>query len=82
VESRESVEKRRQTKGIKGTRGILVGILSMGSMLCVMLWMMLCGGCKTIGSGGGLPVPRTLSGQGEELKDINIKLYDYLQILL
>jgi hypothetical protein len=32
--------------------------------------------------GRGLPMPGTLSGQGEELKDINGKLYDYLQILL
>jgi hypothetical protein len=32
--------------------------------------------------GGRLPMPGTLSGQGEELKNINGKLYDYLQILL
>jgi hypothetical protein len=35
-----------------------------------------------MGSGGGLPVPGTLSRQGEELKDINGRLYDHLQILL
>jgi hypothetical protein len=45
-----------------------------------MLWVMVCGGCNTIGR--GLPIPGTLSGQGEELKSINGKLYDYLQILL
>jgi hypothetical protein len=75
--NRESGEKRR---GTRQTRGILVGILLMGSVLSVMLWMMLCGGCRTFG-GGGLP-PRTLSGQSAELRDINGKLYDYLQILL
>jgi hypothetical protein len=32
--------------------------------------------------GRGLPMPRTLSRQGEELKDINGRLYDHLQILL
>ncbi|MDR2779287.1 MAG: hypothetical protein LBB16_03330, partial [Puniceicoccales bacterium] len=71
-----SREKRRQTRG---TKGILVGISLMGSMVCVMLWMLLCGGCQTLGSGGGLPVPGTLSRQGEELKDINGRLYDHLQ---
>jgi hypothetical protein len=43
---------------------------------------MLCGGCQAFGRSGGLPVPGTLSRQGEELKDINGKLYDYLQTLL
>ncbi|MDR2432661.1 MAG: hypothetical protein LBD34_02800 [Puniceicoccales bacterium] len=74
--NRESEEKRRQTKRAKGIKGILVGILLMGSMVGVML----CGGCGAMG-GGGLP-PRTLSGQSAELRDINGKLYDYLQILL
>ncbi|MDR0693581.1 MAG: hypothetical protein LBF49_03385 [Puniceicoccales bacterium] len=43
----------------KGTRKVLVSILFVGSMLCVVV----CGGCKTMG--GGLPLPGTLSGQGE-----------------
>ncbi|MDR2432734.1 MAG: hypothetical protein LBD34_03205 [Puniceicoccales bacterium] len=73
----ENREKRRQTKW---TKGVLAGISLMGSMVCVMLWMMLCGGCRTVGS--RLLVPSTLSGQNGELKDINGKLYDYLQILL
>jgi hypothetical protein len=82
VGKRESEEKRQGTKQTRGTKGILASILFVGSMVCVMLWMMMCGGCKTFGSGGGLPVPGTLSGQGMELKDINGRLYDYLQILL
>jgi hypothetical protein len=32
--------------------------------------------------GNGLSMPGTLSGQSGELKDINARLYDYLQILL
>ncbi|MDR2778924.1 MAG: hypothetical protein LBB16_01385, partial [Puniceicoccales bacterium] len=58
----------------------MASILLMGSMVCVMLWMMLCGGCKTMGR--GLPVPGMLSGKSMELKDINGRLYDHLQILL
>jgi hypothetical protein len=77
-----SREKRKQTKGTKGTKEILAGISLMGSVVCVMLWMMLCGGCKTVGRRRGLPVPKTLSGQSAELRDINGRLYDYLQILL
>ncbi|MDR2778930.1 MAG: hypothetical protein LBB16_01425, partial [Puniceicoccales bacterium] len=59
-----------------------MSILLMGNVLCVMLWMMVCGGCRTLGSGGRLPMPMPLSGQSGELKDINGRLYDYLQILL
>jgi hypothetical protein len=51
-------------------------------MVWMMLWMMLRGGCQTIGSGGRLPMPGTLSVQKAELKDINGRLYDHLQILL
>ncbi|MDR1528780.1 MAG: hypothetical protein LBS22_04340, partial [Puniceicoccales bacterium] len=75
----EGREKRKQPKR---RRGMLVNILLMGSVLCVMLWMLLCGGCQTFGSGGGLPVPGMLSGQRAELKEINGRLYDHLQILL
>jgi hypothetical protein len=82
VGNRESEEKRRGTKETKVTRGILASILFVGNVLCVMLWMMVCGGCKTMGSGGRLPVPGTLSGQRAELKEINGRLYDHLQILL
>jgi hypothetical protein len=63
-------------KNEERTKDVLVSILFMGSML----WMVVCGGCKTMGR--GLPMPGRLSGQGEELKSINGKLYDYLQILL
>jgi hypothetical protein len=35
-----------------------------------------------MGRGGGLPMPGTLSVQKAELKDINGRLYDHLQILL
>ena len=62
------------------TKEVLVSILFMASMLCVALCAVVCGGCNTLGR--GLPVPGMLSGQGEELKSINGKLYDYLQILL
>jgi hypothetical protein len=61
---------------------MLVNILLMGSMVCVVLCMMACGGCQTFGGGGGLPMPGTLSGQSGELKEINGRLYDHLQILL
>ncbi|MDR0741924.1 MAG: hypothetical protein LBE98_00465 [Puniceicoccales bacterium] len=79
--SRGSREKSKQPKR---TREALASILFMGSMVCVMVCVMLCGGCRTmgIGSGGRLPVPGTLSSQSTELKDINGRLYDYLQILL
>ncbi|MDR1528455.1 MAG: hypothetical protein LBS22_02615, partial [Puniceicoccales bacterium] len=63
---REGEEKRR---GTKQTRGMLVNILLMGSVLCVMLWAMLCGGCQMMGmgSGGRLSMPGMLSGQRAEL---------------
>jgi hypothetical protein len=63
-------------KSREPTKVVLVSVLFMVSMLCVVV----CGGCKT--TGRGLPMPGRLSGQGEELKSINGKLYDYLQILL
>jgi hypothetical protein len=72
------VGSRESGRQIKGPREVLASILFAGSMI----WIILCGGCKTIGSGGRLPMPGTLSGQGMELKDINGRLYDYLQILL
>jgi hypothetical protein len=67
-------------KNEEPTKVVLVSVLFMASMLGVALGAVVCGGCKTMGR--GLPVPGTVSGQGEELKSINGKLYDYLQILL
>ncbi|MDR2779170.1 MAG: hypothetical protein LBB16_02690 [Puniceicoccales bacterium] len=66
----ESRENRRQP------RKVLANILFAGSML----WMLLCIGCKTIGR--ELSMPGTLGGQSTELKGINGRLYDHLQILL
>jgi hypothetical protein len=65
-----------RSKSREPTKDVLVSILFIVSMLCVVM----CGGCKTMGR--GLPVLGRLSGQGEEQKSINDKLYDYLQMLL